>query len=339
MQNLIQFKSKDHDEYVKTRKGETKFGEHVQLINNLTNIYDDILALDVDYVIFGVSEDIGVIANYGKSGTYKAWDVSIKILLNTQSNAFIDPKRVLVLGHLDYTEQLELVKDKSLSDKKRITLARKLTETVDADVSHLMFSIIKAGKTPIIIGGGHNNAYGNIKGASLALNQSMNVANFDAHHDFRPEEGRHSGNGFSYAYNEGFLKNYFIFGLHENYISQNSLDTLNSTKNIAYNTFEDIEVRKTLKFKSEMQRASSHVSKSNFGIEIDCDAIKDMPSSAMTPSGFSTNQVRRFVSELGSYKNATYLHICEASPTKKTEIKVGKLISYLITDFIKAHGY
>ncbi len=339
MQNLVLFTSNDLKSCVNTRKGETKFGEHVQLINNLTNIYDNILELDVDYVIFGISEDIGVIANHGKSGTYKAWDATIKILLNTQSNAYVNPKRILILGHLDYSKLLESLKDEKLSTKKRIALARKHTEDVDADVSHLVFSIIKAGKTPIVIGGGHNNAYGNIKGSSLAIKNPINVVNFDAHHDFRSEEGRHSGNGFSYAYNEGFLKNYFIFGLHENYISQNSLDLLNRTKTIAYNTFEDIEVRKTLKFKSEMQHALSHVSKSNFGIEIDCDAVKDMPSSAMTPSGFSTNQARCFVSHIGAHKNGTYLHICEAAPKKTNKTKVGKFISYLITDFIKAHGY
>ena len=211
MQNLVLFTSNDLKSCVNTRKGETKFGEHVQLINNLTNIYDNILELDVDYVIFGISEDIGVIANHGKSGTYKAWDATIKILLNTQSNAYINPKRILILGHLDYSKLLESLKDEKLSTKKRIALARKHTEDVDADVSYLVFSIIKAGKTPIVIGGGHNNAYGNIKGSSLALKHPINVVNFDAHHDFRPEEGRHSGNGFSYAYNEGFLKNYFKF--------------------------------------------------------------------------------------------------------------------------------
>jgi formiminoglutamase len=39
----------------------------------------------------------------------------------------------------------------------------------------------------------------------------VNAINFDAHSDFRILEGRHSGNGFSYAYEEGFLKKYFIF--------------------------------------------------------------------------------------------------------------------------------
>lgn len=338
MKQLIPFSADDLDAIVKKRKGETKFGEHVQLINNLTSIYDNIAALDVDYVIFGISEDIGVTANYGKRGTYKAWNATIKVLLNTQSNEFVDPTRVLILGHLDYKTQMDALKDENLSDKKRISQAREYLKTIDEDVSHIIYSIIKANKTPIIIGGGHNNAYGNIKGASLALKQPINVINFDAHHDFRPEEGRHSGNGFSYAFSEGFLENYFIFGLHENYLSQNSLNTLNETKSVAFNTFEAISVRKETTFKAEVKRGLKHISDTNYGIEIDCDAIKNIPSSAMTPSGFSVNKARQFVSKFGSEKNASYLHICEAAPKKKSEILVGKLITYLITDFIKAHG-
>ena len=66
-----------------------------------------------------------------------------------------------------------------------------------------------------------------------------------------------------------------------------------------------------------------------FGIEIDCDAIENIPSSAMTPSGFSVKQARQFVNYFGKHNNATYLHICEAAPTKKTETQVGKLITYL----------
>jgi len=338
MQNLIPFKSDNLNALIKTRKGETKFGEHVQLFNDLTFIYDDIMRLDVDYVIFGISEDIGIYANYGKTGAYNAWNTTIKVLLNTQSNEFIDAKRVLILGHLDYKKECIELKNENLSQKELITLAKRYTEKIDEDVSFVISTIIKAGKTPIIIGGGHNNAYGNIKGTSLALNQKINVINFDAHHDFRALEGRHSGNGFSYAYNEGFLNKYFIFGLHENYISQNNLNTLNQTKDIDFNTFEDIAIRKKLTFKNEIKRGINHVSDTYFGIEIDCDAIENIPSSAMTPSGFSVNKTRQFVTNIGNNKNVKYLHICEAAPTKKTENQVGKLISYLITDFIKANG-
>ena len=164
----------------------------------------------------------------------------------------------------------------------------------------------------------------------------VNTVNLDAHSDFRSEEGRHSGNGFSYAFAEGFLDKYFIFGLHENYTSEKTFNTLNKVKAVKYNTFESIEIRQDLKFNAEMERALKHVSKDAFGIEIDCDAIENIPSSAMTPSGFSANKARRFVSYFGRNENAKYLHICEASPKKKSEKQIGKLITYLITDFIKA---
>ncbi|WP_431109063.1 formimidoylglutamase [Winogradskyella poriferorum] len=337
MQNLVLFTSKDRDTLLKLRKGESKFGEHIQLISNLTNIYDDITNLDVDYIIFGISEDIGVYANYGQTGTYKAWEAVVKVLLNIQNNSFTNPKRVLILGHLEYSEAREIVNQKP--SKKNIAKARTLVEAIDKDVTHLVSSIVKAGKTPIIIGGGHNNAYGNIKGLALAKNDRVNVVNFDAHTDFRAEEGRHSGNGFSYTYAEGFLKNYFIFGLHENYTSDKLFKTLNKVKAIKYNTYEALEVRNELDYNAELERGLNHVSSRPYGIEIDCDAIENIPSSAATPSGFSVKQVRQFLHLFAKHENASYLHICEAAPTNKTETKVGKLITYLITDFIRAHEH
>ncbi|MDY2588254.1 formimidoylglutamase [Winogradskyella aquimaris] len=337
MQNLTVFTSKDRDTLLKPRKGESKFGEHVQLISNLTTIYDDIVNLDVDYVIFGICEDIGVYANYGQTGTYKAWEATIKVLLNIQSNQATKANRVLILGHLDYSEIRDLVNKKP--SKKNIAKARAYVEDIDKDVTYVVASIVKAGKIPIVIGGGHNNAYGNIKGLALAKNDKVNVVNFDAHSDFRPEEGRHSGNGFSYAYAEGFLKNYFIFGLHENYTSDNIFKTINKVKAIKYVTYESLEVRKEVKFKTELEHGLDHINSKYFGIEIDCDTIENIPSSAATPSGFSTKQARQFIHFFAKHGNASYLHICEASPTKKSETKIGKLITYLITDFIRANAH
>jgi formiminoglutamase len=338
MRNLILFTEKEKQYLLKKRKGESKFGEHIQLIPKLTNIYDAIVNLDVHYVIFGIKEDIGVYANHGKTGTYNAWDATIKVLLNTQNNNYTTPKRVLVLGHLDYSEARESIINSTISKKKNIIKARNFVESIDKDVTHIVSSIIKAGKIPIVIGGGHNNAYGNIKGYALANNDKVNVINLDAHTDFRPEEGRHSGNGFSYAFAEGFLKNYFVFGLHENYTSDKIFKTLHKLKEIKYNTYDAIEIRNELDFNAEMEVALDHVANKNFGIEIDCDAVENIPSSAMTPSGFSVKQARQFVHYFGKHKNASYLHICEASPTKKTRTTVGKLMTYLITDFIRAHG-
>lgn len=334
MDKLVLFNTTTLNELLNKRQGESKFGEHIQILTSISNIYEQLLNLDVTYVIIGLPEDVGVYANYGNQGTSKAYNATLKVLLNIQSNEFTAANKVLVLGHLDFTEELLLLSELDKTKKKSINKARKIVSDIDKQVTFVVQQIVAAGKKPIIIGGGHNNAYGNIKGTSLALKQPINVINFDAHSDFRPEEGRHSGNGFSYAYAEGFLKNYFIFGLQRNYTSDKLFKTLKKLKLVKFTTFEDLEVDKKLKFKDELDRALNHISDKPFGVEIDCDAIENIPSSAMTPSGFSVNRARSFVSFFSKQEQARYLHICEAAPTKKTENQVGKLITYLISDFI-----
>ncbi len=338
MDYLTLFNTTSLNSLLNKRSGESKFGEHVQTLTNVFNIYEQLKNLDVKYVVFGIPEDVGVFANYGKSGTSVAWEAAIKVLLNVQSNRLTHPNKILILGNIDCSKEMEAIKTLSQDNKRDIKKARKLVSDIDTYVSDLVNQIVKAGKVPIIIGGGHNNAYGILKGMSLEKNKAVNAVNFDAHPDFRAEEGRHCGNGFSYAYNEGFLKNYFIFGLHENYTSERTFKTVNKIKSIQYNTFEAIKVRKELKFRAEMQKALEHISKNSFGIEIDCDAIQNIPSNDKTPSGFSVNNTREFVNFFGKHKNASYLHICEATPKKKQKKQVGKLISYLITDFIRANG-
>lgn len=337
MNKLILFDKDDLKSLLKNRTDESKFGEHVQVITDFNNIYDSLTNLDVDYVILGITEDIGVFANYGNTGTARAWDATLKVLLNIQNNMFTHSNKALILGYLDFSKEMEKVKSYDANNSKDIHKARKKVAKIDKHVTDLICQIVNAGKIPIIIGGGHNNAYGNIKGSSLALKKPINVVNFDAHSDFRTEEGRHSGNGFSYAYAEGFLKNYFIFGLHENYTPDSVFKRLNKFKTLNYNTFEGVSIRNENSFKSELERASDFVAKKPFGIEVDCDAIKNIPSSAMTPSGYSVKKARAFVNHFGKFAKVKYLHICEASPTPDTEEKVGKLITYLITDFMRAH--
>lgn len=339
MNKLVLFNNSDLKKLLNKRSGESKFGEHIKTLSSISNIYEQLENLDVSYVIIGLPEDIGVFANHGKSGTCKTWNVAIKFLLNIQNNEFTKANQVLVLGYLDFTTELLTVSKLNPSKKKDILKARKIVKKIDTYVTFIIQQIVKAGKKPIIIGGGHNNAYGNIKGSALAFGCPINAVNLDAHTDFRAEEGRHSGNGFTYAFAEGFLRDYFIFGIHENYTSDAVLKKMAKIKSIDYNTFESIEIRNEVKFKDALNRALEHVNTTSFGIEIDCDAIEHVASSAMTPSGFSVTKTRRFIVFFGKQENACYLHICEAIATPENESQIGKLITYLITDFIKANSH
>lgn len=331
---LTIFNEKDIQEFVTPREGETKLGDCVAVIDSKKELQSELKNSSASFVILGVPEDIGVRMNGGNGGAHTAFIPALKSFLNTQQNQFIDGNDILVLGYLDC---LDDVYDFDVSDREKGDL---LVKAIDKELSNLIKIIVESGKTPIIIGGGHNNAYGNIKGLSQAKEKPINVINLDAHTDLRRLEERHSGNGFSYALQEGFINHYFMFGLHENYTPQYIFEMIHDSLNLEYNTFEELEVYQSTSFDGELQRAKNFIQEQPFGIEIDLDCIQYFPSSAMTPSGFTPQQARRFTHYFGKLQNASYLHVCEGAPAVvKDEIangQVGKYISYLISDFIKA---
>ncbi|MGB1042575.1 MAG: formimidoylglutamase [Tenacibaculum sp.] len=328
------FSEHDIKNFVSIRQGETKIGELVKTITDSKNIVEELTKSATKFVILGVPEDIGVKMNYGNGGAHTSLTPALKAFLSTQQNQFINGEDILVLGYLDYLEEVAKFDE---SDREKGDL---LVKAIDKELSKVIKIIVTANKTPIIIGGGHNNAYGNLKGLSEGKNQPINVINLDAHTDLRQLEERHSGNGFSYAIKHNYVDKYFMFGLHENYTPQYIFDFIHSNLNIDYNTYEELEIYKSIPFDSELQRAKRFIENKPYGIEIDLDCIQNFPSSAMTPSGFLPVQARRFVHEFAKNKNAAYLHICEGAPAvMKDDItngQVGKFISYLISDFIKA---
>lgn len=342
MEKLIPFTINDLAKITNYRSGEIKFGEKMFTIPKETDPISFLKTCEAKYVLFGIPEDIGVRANYGRPGAASAWDSAIGSIANIQHNRFCKGSQILVLGKLDVCEEMKDVEHLNFNNVNDRTKLSQLVEKIDKEVSHIVFNIIKAGKIPIIIGGGHNNSYGNIKGTALAKGKPINAINFDAHSDFRILEGRHSGNGFSYAYEEGFLRKYFVFGLHENYTSKSVLDIIKKIEDrVRYNTYDSINIRKEKEFNQELINAQEFIQDEYYGIEIDLDAIPNIASSAMTLSGFSIEELRQFVSYFAKNKNAAYLHICEGAPDlddDKNNHLIGKLIGYLVTDFIKSNN-
>jgi formiminoglutamase len=340
MEKLLPYTKHDLAKITNHRSGEIKFGEKMQTVPKDSDPIAFLSTSEAQYVLVGIPEDIGIRANFGRPGAASAWDTALKSIANIQHNRFCKGSQIIVLGQINVTEEMKEVEFLDFNDTKDRSKLSQLVEKIDKDVSHIICNIVQLGKTPIIIGGGHNNSYGNIKGSALAKGKPINAINFDAHSDFRILEGRHSGNGFSYAFEEGFLKKYFVFGLHENYTSKSVLDLIKKTEDrVRYITYDSLKIRKEKDFNTEMYNALEFIKSDSYGIEIDLDALPNIASSAMTSSGFSVEELRQFITFFGKHKNATYLHICEGAPDlgeEKNNHLIGKLIGYLITDFIKA---
>lgn len=330
-EKLKTYSKADISKYVSKRDGETKIGEVIRS-------EPELLGSDrVDYVLLGIPEDIGIRGNLGKGGAYSAWEAFLNAFLNVQSNRFLKGDNVLLLGHIDFESELKSLQALSTSHPDDVEVFRSETAKIDEVVSSIIREIVEHGKIPIVIGGGHNNAYPIIKGVSTALGKPIGTINCDPHSDFRKLEGRHSGNGFSYAMENGFLEKYAVIGLHEGYNSEANLTDIRDKKNIFTSFFEDVFIRGKYTWNETIYNAVRFIGELETGIELDLDSIEKMPVSAFTPCGVSIINARQYVSKVASGTNYKYLHICEGAPLQNdiNQKVTGKSTAYLVADFLK----
>ena len=346
MQHLKVYSKQDVLSLTKIRRFETKLGERVQVAGNDKNVDQSIQESTAKFVLVGVPEDIGVKANMGVGGADSSWIPFLQAFLNIQSNDFLQGDEILLLGHLDFSEVAALIENNAQGMDERLEAYRHAVHSIDDELEYLVKTITEHGKIPVVIGGGHNNAYGCIKGAAKGLYKAglipiaeINVINLDAHSDYRPLEGRHSGNGFRYAEEDGYLEKYCIIGLQENYLPQNVwLDIVNNPF-VDFITYEDIFLHEKRNFMQAIAHATGFTEDTYCGIEIDLDIIEDTLTSAASPVGVTPFHARQYVSFTAADSKVAYLHVCEGATQLsdgRKDAGTGKLISYLVSDFIKA---
>lgn len=329
----------------KIRRFETKLGERIRNIKAEDGWLESIKQSPAKYVVLGIPEDIGIKANYGLGGADTSWLPFLHNFLNIQSNDFLPGDNILLLGHFDFGDIKYLVETNAFGQEELIQAYRHAVNLIDDEVEHMIKCISSFNKIPVVIGGGHNNAYPIIKGVAKGLHKAemlplaqVNAINLDAHADFRTTEGRHSGNAFRYASEDGYLSKYCLLGLHENYVAQNILMDIHNDPFIDYITYEEIFLHERKSFIQAVAHATSFTEDTFTGIELDLDCIENVLCSAATPAGIQPLHARQFVTFVAQDAKVAYLHICEGatqlSDGRKNET-TGKLISYLVSDFIK----
>lgn len=331
----------------KIRRFETKLGERIQHLKTEDGWPEALAQSTAKYVLLGIPEDIGVKANHGTGGADTSWLPFLNSFLNIQSNDFLSGENILLLGHFDFGDLKYLIENHAYNKEELINAYRHAVEIIDNEVEDIIKTIAGAKKIPIIIGGGHNNAYPIIKAVSKGLHKAdviplaqINCINLDAHADYRPTEGRHSGNAFRYAEEDGYLGKYAMIGLHQNYMAQNELMEIHDSPFIHYCTYEDIFIHERKNFIQAIAHATGFTEDTYTGIELDLDSIQNVLSSAHTPSGISVLHARQFVNFAATDSKVAYLHISEGAcqlPDGNRDEETGKLISYLVSDFVKAN--
>ncbi|MEO9954903.1 formimidoylglutamase [Nonlabens sp.] len=300
------------------------YAQEIELSDGLENLSD----LKATYILIGIPEDIGVRANLGRAGASEAWSSFLNSFLGLQNTSFNAVSRFCVLGNV-ITEDLmsQAAGLDSSIHRDRIQLSH-LVQVLDQRVSEIAIKIIEAGKIPVVMGGGHNNCYPLLR--ACGYTEPIDCINIDAHTDLRAAKGRHSGNGFSHAIKEGYLKSYFMVGIQENYLSQPMIDFISKSDAVNYSRFN----AQYLDVNGEVEKALRHIDSNYFALEVDMDAVANFPSSAQSPVGYSFQEMRSLINEIIKQANRLprYIHICEAAPKYGYPNQVGKALATLVND-------
>ena len=141
MENIILLNQNELAKITHHRSGEIKFGEKIITVPKDTNILEFMNSCEAKFVLFGITEDIGVRANLGRPGTATAYQSALNSLVNIQHNKFCKGSNLLVLGHLDITSEIEAAQSldsKIKEERKELYFHKKLLN----------------GELPLTIGGG-----------------------------------------------------------------------------------------------------------------------------------------------------------------------------------------
>lgn len=326
------------------RSGETRLGQVLTWLPPVADIpaYNKALAhawqQGQRIAIIGVPEGIGPRANLGRGGAEHGFHAALKSWLNLQANAHLATDQILMLGALACDDLQQQANQLEVTEPSQLAQLRQLCAELDSRLSAVLTPLFSQGFRVILIGGGHNNAYPLLQSLATAKASPVAAINLDPHADFRALEGRHSGNGFSYAHAAGVLQHYHVMGLHLAKNNAASLQALTAA-GFSYSSIQAIYQQGWQPLWSA-QLAQQAQGQLPLGIEVDIDAIQGAPASAINYLGVSAAQACQFVAQLAQLPHAAYLHLAEAAPSLHPagqavgDMVCGQLLSELMLAFI-----
>lgn len=310
---LIRYQAASLAAFQQLREGETRLGQVLRYADPALPLTEALTAAKQQgcvFVLLGVPEDIGPRANLGQGGSDLGWQAFIRKFVNLQQNEFLDGSQILLLGELNCADLQQQ------SQSADLAILRSLCAEIDLRLEPVLSAIFSADLMPIVIGGGHNNSLPLLSALAKSQQQAVNCINLDPHADFRLLEGRHSGNGFSYAKAQGHLDHYLVMGLHELKNSASSLEQIKKA-GVDVLSYQQLFVREQAPWPELLKLwLSQRDPQQVFGIELDTDAITAMPVSAYNSCGVSVQQAEHFVYLLASQTQSRYLHLAEAAPAQ-----------------------
>ena len=260
-------------------------------------------------IIIGYACDEGVRRNHGRVGAKGGPDAIRKCIVEL-------PPRV--------------------SDKGNITCEDGNLEKTQEELGNMIAKELKLGNFPIVIGGGHDIAYGHFLGIYKAIQGTIGIINLDAHFDLRSfHNGGNSGTPFNQiskllkAQNKTF--HYFPIGIREKSNSAELYQTA-KTLNVQHIPMEACTLDKIPQIKKTLQVFMDEVDSIYLTIDLDGFSSAYCPGvSAASPLGFKPKFALDLIYHIFNSKKVISCDIAEMNPIYDKE----QITAFLATNLIK----
>lgn len=209
-------------------------------------------------------------------------------------------------------------------DKGNITCKDGNLEKTQQELGERVEKELKQGNFPLVIGGGHDIAYGHFLGINNAIKGTVGIINLDAHFDLRPfHNGANSGTPFNQisallkAQNKTF--NYLPIGIRENSNSAELYQTA-KTLNVHYIPMEEFTLDNIPQIKKTIQAFMDEVDCIYLTIDLDGFSSAYCPGvSAPSPIGFQPKFALELINHIFNSKKVISCDIAEMNPVYDEE--------------------
>ncbi|HER2021479.1 TPA: formimidoylglutamase [Streptococcus pyogenes] len=176
---------------------------------------------------------------------------------------------------------------------------------------------------PIVLGGGHETAYGHYLGLrqSLSPSDDLAVINMDAHFDLRPydQTGPNSGTGFRQMFDDAVadkrLFKYFVLGIQEHNNNLFLFDFVAKSKGIQFLTGQDIYQMGHQKVCRAIDRFLEGQEMVYLTIDMDCFSVGAAPGvSAIQSLGVDPNLAVLVLQHIAASGKLVGFDVVEVSP-------------------------
>jgi len=268
------------------------------------------------YGILGYSCDEGVRRNYGRSGAADAPDVIRQQLAKMP---------------------IHLPQASSLLDLGTIECINGDMESAQSFLTEKVHRLLSLKIFPILLGGGHDIAYGHFQGINsyLGPNKSLGIINFDAHFDLRSNEsGNNSGTPFfqiaESCKTAGTHMNYMCLGIRDN-ANDRTLFARAKELGVDYIKVENFTMHRLDQVKKELKTFMNNVDYVYMTIDLDGFSSAYAPGvSAASPMGFAPDIALETIRTIVQTKKLISMDIAELNPAYDNDNQTAKLAASLI---------